>query len=433
MPYLGKTPSQATRQRYYKTASGGETSISGTMTTGGTLTFNDGEFVDVSVNGVALVAGTDYNTNTANTIAGLSALSANDQVEIVVYDTFSVFSGDVDSNLSVGGNLSVTGTSTLTGAVTASGGATLSSSSSGEFNALTISQADNTSGNESRIRFKRTTDAGSDREVAAIVADRLGGNDTDLVFETNTDGSDGAVEKMRLNHLGILSVDQIFGLGDTDTGLALGANGSDILQLYTGNSERARIDANGNLLVGVQSSGLSANTGVQAAGPIESNHSLRAESNSIAVNIGNDGGTAVVGAATNHGLNLFSNNTTRLQLSNDGVLGTFNGRNSVGILSGKTSVSLADDASVNIFVSGSHTAGRGVLAIYESSNGGGCIASAGYNGVSILHEQTASGDFVSGDTDGKLCIINSAHGLSFKNRIGATKSFFITWMGAGGT
>ena len=118
MPYLGKTPSQATRQRYYKTASGGETSISGTMTTGGTLTFNDGEFVDVSVNGVALVAGTDYNTNTANTIAGLSALSANDQVEIVVYDTFSVFSGDVDSNLSVGGNLSVTGTSALTGAAT---------------------------------------------------------------------------------------------------------------------------------------------------------------------------------------------------------------------------------------------------------------------------------------------------------------------------
>jgi len=108
MPYLGKTPSQATRQRYYKTASGGETSISGTMTTGGTLTFNDGEFVDVSVNGVALVAGTDYNTNTANTIAGLSALSANDQVEIIVYDTFSVFGGNVDGDFNINnGNLSL--------------------------------------------------------------------------------------------------------------------------------------------------------------------------------------------------------------------------------------------------------------------------------------------------------------------------------------
>jgi hypothetical protein len=71
------------------------------MTTGGTLTFNDGEFVDVSVNGVALVAGTDYNTTTANTIGGLSALSANDQVEIVVYDTFSVFGGNVDGDFTI--------------------------------------------------------------------------------------------------------------------------------------------------------------------------------------------------------------------------------------------------------------------------------------------------------------------------------------------
>jgi len=107
MPYIGKTPSQATRQRYYKTASGGETSLSGTMTTGGTLTFTDGNFVDVSVNGVALVAGTDYNTNTANTIDGLSALTANDQVEIIVYDTFSVFSGNVNTDFSVGGDLTV--------------------------------------------------------------------------------------------------------------------------------------------------------------------------------------------------------------------------------------------------------------------------------------------------------------------------------------
>ena len=113
MPYLGKTPSQATRQRYYLTASGGETSISGTMTTGGTLTFNDGEFVDVSVNGVSLVAGTDYNTTTANTIGGLSALAANDQVEIVVYDTFSVFGGNVDGDFDINNGTLTVGTTTI--------------------------------------------------------------------------------------------------------------------------------------------------------------------------------------------------------------------------------------------------------------------------------------------------------------------------------
>ena len=48
---------------------------------------------------------TDYNTTTANTIGGLASLAANDVVEIIVYDVFSVadtvsktggtFSGDV--------------------------------------------------------------------------------------------------------------------------------------------------------------------------------------------------------------------------------------------------------------------------------------------------------------------------------------------------
>ena len=145
MAYLGKPPSQATRKRYYKTASGSETSISGTMTVGGTLTFTDGEFVDVSVNGVALVAGTDYNTTTANTIGGLSALTANDQVEIVVYDTFSVFGGNVNGDFNVSNGTLTAGTvdinggavdGTAIGAASASTGAftTISASGNVDFN-----------------------------------------------------------------------------------------------------------------------------------------------------------------------------------------------------------------------------------------------------------------------------------------------------------
>ena len=161
MPYIGKTPSQATRARYYLTASGSETSISGSMTTGGTLTFTDGNFVDVSVNGVALVAGTDYNTNTANTIAGLTALTANDQVEIIVYDTFSVFSGDVDSDFSVGGNLSVTGTATLTGAITSSAGATITTADNNP--QLTLTSTDTDAGHGPRLNMVRNpSEAGAD-------------------------------------------------------------------------------------------------------------------------------------------------------------------------------------------------------------------------------------------------------------------------------
>lgn len=90
MSYIGKTPSQGIRQRYLFTASGGETSISGADDNNNTLTFTDGEYVDVMLNGVQLIAGDDYNTTTANTIGGLTALTASDIIEIVVYDVFSV-------------------------------------------------------------------------------------------------------------------------------------------------------------------------------------------------------------------------------------------------------------------------------------------------------------------------------------------------------
>jgi len=118
MPYIGKSPTgTGVRSRYYFTASGGETLLSGASDSGATLSFTDGNYVDVSLNGVALVAGTDYNTTTANTIGGLAALSASDIVEILVYDIFTVADtvpassgGTFSGGVTINGNLTVTGT-----------------------------------------------------------------------------------------------------------------------------------------------------------------------------------------------------------------------------------------------------------------------------------------------------------------------------------
>ena len=92
MAYIGKSPSgSGVRTRYYFTqSSGGGTSISGTDDNGKTLTYTDGEYVDVYLNGVLLVHGTDYGTGTANTISSLAALASGDVVEVVVYDIFNV-------------------------------------------------------------------------------------------------------------------------------------------------------------------------------------------------------------------------------------------------------------------------------------------------------------------------------------------------------
>ena len=91
MPYIGKSPTgSGVRQRFHFTASGGETSLSGADDNSKTLKFTDGEFLDVYLNGVLLVQGTDYGVGTANTINGLSALTAGQIVEIIVYDIFNV-------------------------------------------------------------------------------------------------------------------------------------------------------------------------------------------------------------------------------------------------------------------------------------------------------------------------------------------------------
>ena len=128
MPYLGRsTDGFGVRDRFVYTASGSETSVSGADDNGRTLKYQDGTYIDVFMNGVLLLRGTDYNTTTANTIGGLASLAASDIVEIIVYDVFSVantvaqtggtYSGDVAFST----NISVTGTSTLTGAQTLTG------------------------------------------------------------------------------------------------------------------------------------------------------------------------------------------------------------------------------------------------------------------------------------------------------------------------
>ena len=107
---IAKNNAEVTRTRYYKTASGSETAISGNDDSGVAIAFPAGAQLDVSLNGVSLVAGTDYNTSTANTISGLSSLSAGQVIEIVKYEKF-VVSDTVSAAAggSFGGNLSVSG------------------------------------------------------------------------------------------------------------------------------------------------------------------------------------------------------------------------------------------------------------------------------------------------------------------------------------
>ena len=75
---------------WVKTASGGETSVSGTGDTGyGTLAYTVGQEL-VFLNGVLLDRGDDYTATNGTSITGLTALLANDVVTVWTVNSFSV-------------------------------------------------------------------------------------------------------------------------------------------------------------------------------------------------------------------------------------------------------------------------------------------------------------------------------------------------------
>ena len=122
MPYLGRsTDGFGVRDRFVFTASGSETSLSGSDDNGRTLKCQDGTYIDVFMNGVLLLRGTDYNTTTANTIGGLASLAANDIVEIIVYDVFSVANTVAQTGGEYTGGVTFSSTTTFTGAQTLTG------------------------------------------------------------------------------------------------------------------------------------------------------------------------------------------------------------------------------------------------------------------------------------------------------------------------
>ena len=194
MPYIGKAAVSGIRKRFTFLASAGATSISGADANGQTLTFDDGTLVDVFLNGVKLKTGEDYNTTTANTIAGLTALNLNDEVEILAYDTFSSADtvskrdgGTFDSAISVTGNITSTGDLTLsTGSITLStASATIDAHNTPSWN--TSTQSTNFTASAGNQYFIDTSGGAFTLTLpsSAIIGDEIRVLDAAGTFDTN--------------------------------------------------------------------------------------------------------------------------------------------------------------------------------------------------------------------------------------------------------
>lgn len=115
MAYLGNSPQQNIRQRYYYKATAGQTIFSGADITGINLKYQDGKYVDVYLNGALLQNEEDYTATDKSTVTLTAGAQLNDIIEIVTYGIFSV-ADTVSASLggSFGAAISVSGTVTAT-------------------------------------------------------------------------------------------------------------------------------------------------------------------------------------------------------------------------------------------------------------------------------------------------------------------------------
>jgi hypothetical protein len=102
----GSISSTAAIYRYRYTASGGETSVSGTDANGLTLSYLAGK-EQVYLNGVLLARTSDYTATDGTSITSLAALAVNDVVEIITFTAFDLATAIPNTVMDAKGDLIV--------------------------------------------------------------------------------------------------------------------------------------------------------------------------------------------------------------------------------------------------------------------------------------------------------------------------------------
>jgi len=278
-----------TSERFKYTVSGTPTTISGNDDNGNSLNYDAG-FIDVYLNGIKMVNTTDVTVTSGSSIVFASALTNGDIVEAVTFGTFSVAnlnasnltSGTVPSARVSGAYTGITQVGTLTG-LTTTGNINLGDSdiiNLGASNDLQIFH--NNSG--SFIKDVGTSNLFIDTDGNAIeltsggTAESMGRfvkdgavelyHNNAKKFETTSTGVEvtgtAVTDGLTVTGTGVVAafkstnnntVLRLRGSNATNGG-ALGSTSSDSLTFLSGLSEKARIDASGNLFVAKTSSNI---------------------------------------------------------------------------------------------------------------------------------------------------------------------------------
>ena len=269
MAYIGKSPSVGIRNRFLFTATSGQTTFSGADDDSRTLSYTDAKFLDIYLNGVLLDPNTDYTATTGTSVVLAEGAATDDLVEIIAFDTFSLFDGTFEDDVTVGRDLSVTRNVSVTGSLGV--GVTNPSTSLDVVRAgVQPLRIESTSGTEVQINMVNT---GGNVQLEAhsgnfnIDADAVGIGVTnpDTPLEISTTGS-GVTNVLKLTTTGEGTVPSIVFEGDQGgtqhtaarirAGQEDSSNGNIIFEVEDAGSleEAIRVDSSGRMLLNHTSS-----------------------------------------------------------------------------------------------------------------------------------------------------------------------------------
>ena len=313
--YIGNIPTpQATQTRDTFTATSGQTSFATSGYTPG--------FLDVFLNGVHLVNGTDYTASNGSDVVLTTGATTGDNLEVVAYTTFQTgdfvptSGGTFSGNVAVNGNLTVDTNTLFVDAATNNVGIGVSSPNT----KLHITGNLTIENGVSNAPFIDFVESGDNTDVKArIQMDQVSGTAGQLLFYTEGGGT--LAERARIDSSGNV------GIGLTNPGVPLHVkgfnNGNVMIVDATGTAANyifdvrddgtsvMRVDPSGNLLVGSTTTGLSRVYAV-ATGNF---HALRGEATTAGY-VGVYGGHSVNGGTGYTAYFFNSGSSTGLYMSN---------------------------------------------------------------------------------------------------------------------